>query len=174
MNYKRRFRTGILSSWENYIKHVVSHYIQFVYIQFFLVILYYFVTFFYHLFITKLHIYNLQESKCLWIHHWVVLQFLHKHFVVGYPATPFNLLLGFRFLVHIPGQSIEPSQRVSVDLIVFHYLNPCFLNNFFNCTKFLCCIMVLYNISICNNPIQVLYDIGARYTYRVICVELDF
>ncbi len=27
--------------------------------------------------------YNLQESKFLWIHHWVVLQFLHEHFVVG-------------------------------------------------------------------------------------------
>ena len=109
VNYKRKFTTGIISSWENYIKHVVSNYIQFVYIQFVLVILYYFVTFFYNLFITKLHIYNLQGSKCLWIHHWVVLQFLHEHFVVGYPATPFNLLLGFLFFVHIPGQSIELS-----------------------------------------------------------------
>jgi hypothetical protein len=83
VNYKRKFMTGIISSWENYIKHVVSNYIQFVYIQFVLVILYYFITFFYNLFITKLHIYNLQGSKCLWIHHWVVLQFLHEHFVVG-------------------------------------------------------------------------------------------
>ncbi len=52
VNYKRKFMTSILSSWENYIKHVVSHYIQFVYIQFVLIILYYFVTFFYNLFIT--------------------------------------------------------------------------------------------------------------------------
>ncbi len=83
VHYKRKFTTGIISSWENYIKDVVSNYIQFVYIQFVLVILYYYVTFFYNLFTTKLHIYNLQGSKCLWIHHWVVLQFLHKHFVVG-------------------------------------------------------------------------------------------